>query len=161
MASRSRRRFAGMALVTCALLAMYIALPVGKEAQASEEIAPKAETDVEGIQWQAFNQQKLDQLIAQKKPVLVNFTARWCLTCQMNHKMVYDCPSVNDKLKEKNIVAMRGDWTNKNPEITNLIRKFARSGVPLDIFFPANGKPHVFPSVLSKSDLLETLDSEG
>jgi len=162
MASVRRRRFASAALVTCALIAIYIALPIGKVAEASEDMKPSSGAqDPEQIQWQPFNQAKLDQLLAEKKSVLVNFTARWCLTCQMNHKMVYDCPSVNEKLKEKKIIAMRGDWTNKNPEITKIIRKFSRSGVPMDIFFPAEGKPHLFSSVLSKSDLLETLDQAG
>jgi thiol:disulfide interchange protein len=112
------------------------------------------------INWQAFTNESLNQALQNKKTVLVDFTADWCLTCKVNEKTVLDSTPVVNKLKSLQVVTLRADWTNRNPEISALLKKFGRFGVPLYVIFPA-GKPNepiVLPEVITQGIMLDALD---
>ncbi|MGA9120882.1 MAG: thioredoxin family protein [Bacteroidota bacterium] len=114
----------------------------------------------EGISWERFDKARLETLLDDSKPVLIDFTADWCLTCKVNEKTVLSDPEVIERVKQTGIVAIKADWTNRNPEITDLLAKFGRSGVPLYVLFP-QGKPTepiVLPEVITKNIFLDALD---
>jgi len=122
--------------------------------------AVPASSGGEGISWEGFDKSRLESLLDANTPVLIDFTAEWCLTCKVNEKTVLSDPEVIAKIKESGIVPIRADWTNRNPEITRLLSKFGRSGVPLYVVFP-QGKPTepiVLPEVITKSILLEAVE---
>ncbi|HEY9679590.1 MAG TPA: thioredoxin family protein [Drouetiella sp.] len=115
------------------------------------------------IKWQPFTVDALDKALADKKTVLLDFTADWCLTCKANEKLVLSTPPVVQKLKDLNVVPMQADWTVQDPKITQLLNKFNRSGVPLYVIFPA-GKPTqpiVLPEVINQQMVLDKLDQAG
>ena len=92
--------------------------------------------------------------------MLLDFTAEWCLTCKVNEKTVLTSKEVVDKLRAMNVLAVRADWTNRNPEITKLLSKFGRSGVPLYVIFPPgrSSNPIVLPEVITSGIVLDALD---
>jgi thiol:disulfide interchange protein/DsbC/DsbD-like thiol-disulfide interchange protein len=113
-----------------------------------------------GIAWERFDKAHLESLLDANKPVLIDFTAEWCLTCKVNEKTVLSDPEVIARIKQSGIVPIRADWTNRNPEITALLAKFGRSGVPLYVLFPQGDptRPIVLPEVITKNILLDAVD---
>jgi thiol:disulfide interchange protein DsbD len=112
-----------------------------------------------GLSWTPFTPQALASLRAEGKPVLVDFTASWCLTCQFNERTAIDVPAVRQLLQQKGIVAMKGDWTNSDPAITEVLKSFGRVGVPLVVFYPEGKEsaPIVLPELLTERIVLEAL----
>jgi thiol:disulfide interchange protein DsbD len=70
-------------------------------------------------------------LLAEGKPVFVNLTAAWCVTCLWNEESTLSTAGIGDAFKAAGIVYLKGDWTNSDPDITRLLEKFGRAGVPL------------------------------
>jgi thiol:disulfide interchange protein DsbD len=111
--------------------------------------------------WENFSKEKLDQYRSQGKPVLVDFTAKWCLICQTNH-VVLSLNDVSQKMDKLGVVKMKADWTRYDPAITAELAKYGRNGVPLYLLFPADPKaePYVLPQMLTPdvvSDYLEKI----
>ena len=75
-------------------------------------------------------------------PVFLDFTAEWCLTCKVNERTVLRDAAVIERFRSTGIVAMKADWTNRNPAITRLLSRFGRSGVPLYVVFRAGDRHH-------------------
>ena len=117
-------------------------------------------TSPDGIAWQPWNPEAVAQARAAGRPVLVDFTANWCLTCQVNKKIAIEIPSVRKKLKEINAVALVGDYTHFPDSITAELNRFNRAGVPLVLVYPKNpdAEPMVLPAVLTPGIVLDALD---
>ena len=113
--------------------------------------------DPEGIDWQTWSPEAVELARSQGHPVLVDFTADWCLTCQTNKVTSLEIPSVREKLKRGGFVAFVGDYTRTNDAITRELKKFRRAGVPLVVVYPAQGQPVVLPELLSPSLVLDAL----
>lgn len=145
------------------LLRPFPAILSTNPAEARQIHGPEAE-NTQGIQWHPFSIAELEKQLAAKKTVLIDFTADWCLTCKANEATVINTPPVIAKVKALNVVALKADWTGQDPEITKLLQKFGRSGVPLYVIFPA-GKPPaeaiVLPEVITQQLFLEKLDTAG
>jgi thiol:disulfide interchange protein DsbD len=90
----------------------------------------------------------------------VDFTADWCLTCQVNKKTSIEIPSVRAKLKSLNAVALLGDYTHFPDNITAELNRFNRAGVPLVLIYPkaATALPIVLPEILTPGIVLDALD---
>ncbi len=114
----------------------------------------------DGIRWGDWSPEAVEAARASKRPVLVDFTAKWCLTCKANKKLAIDIPQVREKLKAIHAVALRADNTDPSPQITKELKRFGRAGVPLVVVFPADPsrEPIVLPTLLSPGLVLEALD---
>ncbi|HWC60403.1 MAG TPA: protein-disulfide reductase DsbD domain-containing protein [Verrucomicrobiae bacterium] len=112
------------------------------------------------IQWQPWSSAAVAQAQSEGHPVLVDFTADWCLTCQVNKKVAIEVPSVRDKLKQIGAVNLVGDYTHQPDAITDELSRFHRAGVPLVLVFPGkpNAEPVVLPEVLTSGTVLSALD---
>lgn len=112
------------------------------------------------IRWQPFSLDQLEMHLKQNKTVFIDFTADWCLTCKVNEKTVMSDQKVVAKISGGEIVPIRADWTNRNPDITRLLAKFGRSGVPLYVIFPSGkpGEPIVLPEVITTGIVIDALD---
>lgn len=87
----------------------------------------------------------------QGKPVFVDLTADWCLTCKVNEKIAIT-PAIKQHLNSQGVAILVGDWTNKNPEITALLSQHHRSGIPLYLMYPAgSGEPEVLPQIITET----------
>jgi thiol:disulfide interchange protein DsbD len=105
--------------------------------------------------WTAFNPAKLEALRREGTPVFVNFTAAWCVTCVVNEKIVLKSDAVWAAIKKKGIVAMKADWTRRDPAITRALAELGRSGVPVyAVYPPGAGAPNLLPQILTEPIVL-------
>jgi len=107
---------------------------------------------------EVFTADRLAELRAQGKPVFINVTADWCITCKINERVALD-KSFEDALAVNEVTYLKGDWTNGDPEITALLARFGRAGVPLYAVFPRDGAPIPLPQILTPSIVLDALDN--
>jgi thiol:disulfide interchange protein DsbD len=112
--------------------------------------------------WQAFTPERLQGELEQSRIVFVDFTAAWCLTCKFNEASVLESAEVRQAFQRYGIVKLKADWTNGDPVITKLLQHFGRPGVPLYVLYPGkNEEPIVFPELLTKSMVLEKLETSA
>jgi thiol:disulfide interchange protein DsbD len=103
-------------------------------------------------------QPQLSQALAQKQIVFVDFTADWCVNCKVNEHLVLDSQPIQDAFRQKHVILLKADWTNGNEQITALLRKYGRAGVPCYVVYPPGGQPIVLPEVITKEIVLHALD---
>ncbi len=106
----------------------------------------------------AWSPQAVENALKAGKPVFVDFTASWCVTCQANKIAVLDREDIREAFKQHGVVFLVADWTNQNPDITQALESFGRSGVPLYILYSPEGKTTVLPELLTKNIVIEALD---
>jgi thiol:disulfide interchange protein len=139
-------------LVTAALaLLIAVILPVrfADVAAAATGAAAKAE---DGEQWQPYSAARVAELNAAGRPLLVNFTASWCLTCLVNERNAFSDVAVQEIFRDKQVTLMKGDWTNRDPAITQALAAFGRAGVPLYVVYNGrrgSSEPQVLPQILT------------
>src|SRR6266581_2625925 len=110
--------------------------------------------------WQVFTPDRLQAELEQGHSVVVDFTAAWCLTCKFNEANVLESAAVREAFQRHAIVKLKADWTNGDPVITKLLQQFGRPGVPLYVLYPGkSAEPIVFPELLTKSMVLEKLET--
>jgi thiol:disulfide interchange protein DsbD len=120
------------------------------------------ETKSGGIRWEPFSLARVEELRRAGKPVFVDFTAAWCLSCKANEKVALETEAVRQEIERRGIVMVKADWTNRDEEITRTLAEFGRSGVPLYVFYPANGRePKVLPEVITPGLILETFREDS
>jgi thiol:disulfide interchange protein DsbD len=114
----------------------------------------------DGIDWQPWSPEAIAAARAAGHPVIVDFTADWCLTCQVNKKTSIEIPSVRKKIKDANIVALLADDTHTPQNIAEELQRYNRAGVPMVLVYPKNpdAQPIVLPEVLTPGTVLDALD---
>ena len=119
---------------------------------------PPAPTDVV---WEKWSPEAVEKLRAEGRTVYVDFTARWCATCQTNKKIVFHSEEVLKVFRDKKIATLRGDWTNKDPQITAELAKYQRSAVPFNlVWLPGKTDPVLLPELLTPSTVLDALKKD-
>ncbi len=113
----------------------------------------------EDASYEAYSDARLAQLRNDGQAVFVNMTASWCITCLVNEKIALDSEEFITALADNNITYLKGDWTNNDPEITEVLRRYETSGVPLYLMFPANpSQPaEVLPQILTTNIILDAM----
>jgi thiol:disulfide interchange protein len=109
--------------------------------------------------WTPYSQQALDQARAAGHPVFIDFTAAWCLSCQVNERAVLKSADVQHQFSKNNVTLLKADWTQYDPEITKQLASVNRSGVPTYVIYPAmkNSSADVLPELLTKDIVLTAL----
>lgn len=144
---RLAARAVGIAAFAAALL--LLRLPLEQPARAGTDPVPVPGS---AVTWQTFDPDRIAALRGEGKAVLVNLTAAWCITCQVNERVALSSPSIGKALEDGNVVPLKGDWTNGDPIITRYLSGFGRTGVPLYVLYPAGeGEPTVLPQLLTES----------
>jgi len=112
------------------------------------------------VAWEKWSPEAIAAAQAAGKYVYVDFTARWCATCQTNKGLVFHDAGVLAELKKKNVVLLRGDWTNRDPKITAELARWNRSAVPFNLIYaPGKSDPVVLPELLTPGKVLDVLAS--
>ena len=149
-AKPARARFGiigGLALLT---LGTWLGWP-------STAAAPTANTPPHVV-WQPWSAEAVAKAVAAGKPVYVDFTARWCFTCQTNKKVVFGSTEVLKTFRDQGVVTLRGDWTNEDPLITAELAKWNRSAVPFNlVYLPGKPDPIILPELLTPGIVLDAL----
>jgi thiol:disulfide interchange protein DsbD len=116
--------------------------------------------ECESIPWIEYSQEVFDNCVAEKSPMILNFTASWCLNCQFNQSVFKD-EKITGIIKERGIKLIKCDWTNRNEHVTGLLKKYGAVSVPLTVYYPGDGKDYVIlPSIFTKSKLLEVINDQ-
>jgi thiol:disulfide interchange protein/DsbC/DsbD-like thiol-disulfide interchange protein len=143
----------------------WAAIPSAEEVAESRSraCAPSGDiisfTDSHGLLWESYSEVRLSKVLAQGRPVFLDFTAEWCITCQVNERVVFSSSQVRELIAQKNITLMRGDWTSKNPAITAALKRFGRNGVPLNVLLTSpDSEPTVLPNILTPGIVIEALN---
>lgn len=123
-------------------------------AESNEESLNKEEL---ADDWEAFSLERLSELKAKGIPVFIDFTAKWCLTCQANH-LVLGTQNVKQKMTKKGVIKMKADWTKNDPVITEELKKFGRNSVPLYVVYGNGGDPKILPQILTSNIVAEYVD---
>ncbi len=159
-AQRSWGRIAYGALAGLALVAALATVPViGSPVVAATAPSTNDGSAADG-EWQAWSPDRFAALRAEGKPVFVNFTAAWCITCLVNERTALSSETVRNKFAASGVVRLKGDWTKRDPAITEALARFGRSGVPLYVLYPADKAkpPVVLPQILTEAGVVAELD---
>jgi thiol:disulfide interchange protein/DsbC/DsbD-like thiol-disulfide interchange protein len=146
--------------VAAVLLALgaVVKLQDGPATAATAPIGAGSGVSFEG--WERFSRARMDEAVKQGKPVFVDFTAAWCITCLVNERVALETSATRRAFGEAGVVKLKGDWTNRDPEITSTLKEAGRAGVPLYLFWaPGADKPKVLPQVLTEAMILSELNS--
>lgn len=108
--------------------------------------------------WQPYSAQQVAALTAAGKPVFVDFTAAWCVTCQVNERVVLGRDDVLAAFKERGVTLVRADWTRRDPEIAQALAALGRSGVPAYVYYKPGRAPLLLPELLTRERVLAALD---
>jgi len=140
----------GLAGVVVVAWPLYVA---PSEAQASAQAKPSSAAS---DPWQPFAPALVTELSA-TKPVFVDFTAAWCVTCQVNKKLVLTDAAVKKAFADRGVELVRADWTRRDPAITQALAALGRQGVPVYVLYRPGKEPLLLPEVLQRQTVLDAL----
>jgi thiol:disulfide interchange protein len=158
--SRWRIGHAPLVVRVITLLTLAGGVALGIQGARQSRPSPTASATEEGIHWEPYSAKRIAELNEKGTPTFVDFTAAWCVSCQVNEKVVFSSADVRRRFKELGIVMIKADWTNGDQEITDALAVFDRSGIPFYLLYGKTPKapPKPLPEVLTPGIVLEALD---
>ncbi|MFW5947100.1 MAG: protein-disulfide reductase DsbD family protein [Gemmatimonadota bacterium] len=150
-------------LVTRALAALAVVLGTLTTADAIRAAAPPADDggSVE-VSWEPWSEEEVDGYRDAGRPVFVDFTAAWCISCQVNERVALETRAVRAAFREHDVALLKADWTRRDPAITRALAGFGRAGVPLYVLYPAgaDAEPRILPELLTRDIVLDAIREE-
>jgi thiol:disulfide interchange protein DsbD len=129
---------------------------------AIHQIAPSEASGISpaagGMPWEAFSEERLAELRAQGTPVFINFTAAWCLSCQVNERVAFSSARVQQAFAERGIVPLKADWTARDDRIGRVLAGYGRSSVPFYVLYGPSGETVTLPELLTPGIVLDVLN---
>ncbi|MEM1349808.1 MAG: thioredoxin family protein, partial [Myxococcota bacterium] len=124
------------------------ALPL-EPVRRSHDAGPVAEG---GITWLEFSAERVDAELQKGRPVFVDFTADWCITCKVNERTVLTTDTVRSAIAEHDVAMVKADWTQRDDRIRSILASYGKAGVPMYLMYaPGQGRARVLPEVLTPS----------
>ena len=130
-------------------------LGAGAYALAASPLLERAPVEVSTAD--AWSPTAVQTALDEGRPVFVDFTASWCVTCQANKLAVLDRENVQKAFKEHNVKFLIADWTNRNAEISKTLESFGRTGVPLYLLYSPDGTAKILPELLTQDIVIDAL----
>jgi thiol:disulfide interchange protein DsbD len=128
-------------------------------AAASSASGPSQGVSFDG--WERFSRARMTEAAAAGKPVFVDFSAAWCITCLVNERVALETPATRAAFERTGTVKLKGDWTNRDPEITGVLKELGRAGVPLYLYWaPGAPQPKILPQVLTEASVIAELQAK-
>ena len=127
---------------------------------ASSSQVARVSSDSSGLEWEPFSQQRVDELRTAGQPVFIDFTAAWCLSCQVNKRIALNNNQVVEKFESLGVTVIKADWTSRDPAITQALARFGRNSVPLYVLYTGDpdAQPEILPEILTPGIVLEALE---
>ncbi|MBV8438578.1 MAG: thioredoxin family protein [Silvibacterium sp.] len=149
---------AGSTIAAALVLALAIALPVLAAQRSGTQ--PVLAASPSRAQWEAFTPELVAKYRSEGRPVFVDFTASWCLSCQVNERVVLNRDDVQNRLKASGVALLRADWTRHDETIAQTLTSLGRDGVPTYALYPADPQapPVLLPEVLTTDAVFHALD---
>lgn len=146
-----------------AAIAVLLAFAVTLKLEDSPATAASATGDAKGgvnfDGWERFSRARMAEAVAAGKPVFVDFTAAWCITCLVNERVALETPASRKAFEQAGVVKLKGDWTNRDAEISAVLKELGRAGVPVYLYWaPGAEKPKILPQVLTEAMILSELE---
>ncbi len=154
------RRRARVVLASMSAAGLFwLVWSVGPEVtrQESATLGEPVPTAVAGVVWEAWTPQRQAELLDQGRPVFVDFTAAWCVTCQYNKRTTLSETVVLDDMAERGVTLLRADWTRRDPAITAELARLGRNGVPVYALYKQGQPPIVLPEILTVEEVRTAL----
>jgi thiol:disulfide interchange protein/DsbC/DsbD-like thiol-disulfide interchange protein len=145
-------RLASVAAIAGAAFVAWPLFTTDVDSPARSAVAPVAEGD-----WTAFTPTRVAELEATGRPVFIDFTAAWCVTCQVNKRLALNTDAVRAAFKLRDVALVRADWTRRDPAITQALAALGRSGVPVYVLHRPGKSPLLLPEVLQPQTVLDAL----
>lgn len=145
------------------LALLFAAMPFFNRELLQEQPVLAGENITVRIEDEAYSPTRLNELLNTERPVFVYMTAAWCITCKVNEKVALHNASTRDLFQHLNVAVLKGDWTRMNPDITQYLNDYGRSGVPLYVYYaPAQQgekrpAPVILPQILTPQIIANTL----
>ena len=134
-------------------LGLFVAWPVTTQGTKAAAVA-KAEGE-----WEAWSPERVHDLLAQGRPVFVDFTAAWCVTCQVNKRVALHDAAVAKAFRDRGVARLTADWTRQDPRITEALAALGRNAVPVyALYTPGSDIPRLLPELLTPSIVLAEID---
>lgn len=142
-------------------LAIYLTQTPFMQTMAASDVVQLDEDGNPTQGFETFSTARLNELQAEGKPVFVNMTAAWCITCLANEQTTLGTERVQQAMTDNEITYMKGDWTNEDPEITAVLERFNRPSVPLYVLYPgdASKEPVILPQILTPGIIADAFES--
>jgi thiol:disulfide interchange protein DsbD len=152
-----KRWWAFLLAVAVTFTGAKLFLPDALKKTKGNEAAPVV--NAVGILWETFSAERVAAAQKEGRPVFIDFTAEWCPNCKANEQLVLNTQGVARGFKDKNVLTLKADWSDFDPEIGNWIHKFQRVGVPVYVLYrPGEAQPVVFPELLTQKIVLDELN---
>lgn len=114
------------------------------------------------LAWEPWSVSRVKELREEGRPIYVDFTARWCATCQTNKWAVFSSSEVLKTFRDRNVALLKADWTNHDPAITRELKRWDRAAVPFNLLYlPGQEDPVILPEILTPATVLEPLNSKN
>ncbi|MGH8713266.1 MAG: protein-disulfide reductase DsbD family protein [Casimicrobiaceae bacterium] len=140
-----------------ALASLAGAVIVGWPAAAGMTTENARAATAESGPWQDYTPQRVAQLVGAGRPVFVDFTAAWCVTCQVNKRLVLNTEAVQQAFAQDNVALVRADWTRRDPVIGAALAALGRDGVPVYVLYRPDKAPLLLSELLSKQEVLAAI----
>lgn len=155
---RSARIRTAAAVVSAMALVLALGLPLSRPSASAQAIAVASTPGDARVE--PWSEQRLAELRAADRPVLVNMTAAWCITCLANERVALSTDTVREALATHDVAYLKGDWTRQDEAITRYLQRYGRNGVPLYVLYPpGGGTPRVLPQLLTPDGVADAIRS--
>ena len=153
-----RRGAAAIAVILAFAVTLKLENPSATAASASG--GPVSGVNFDG--WERYSHAAVEQARAAGKAVFVDLTAAWCITCLVNERVALETAATKQAFERTGTVKLKGDWTNKDPEISALLKEVGRAGVPVYLYWaPGAQAPKILPQILTESLVISEISQPG
>ena len=112
----------------------------------------------DGLDWLKFDPDHVAELIESGQPVFIDFTAAWCLSCQVNEKVAFGSEKVRQRITDLGVTTFKADWTKRDDEITRALAEYGRNSVPLYVLHTDGGEEIILPEIITPEIILDALN---
>ena len=152
---RSRGVLAGLSLVGLVWLAWSVGPNVTR--LQDDSAAATVATGVQGVSWEPWSPQRQAALLAEGRPVFIDFTAAWCVTCQYNKRTTLSDEALLADMASRNVALLRADWTRRDPAVTEALARLGRNGIPVYAIYKNGQAPQVLSEIITVEEVRAAL----